>query len=206
MTDELVDDVRLRRVERRAVMAHVLRREEHPATEVREERPWRHETGHGVHTHAGARCGETVVHLRELRHPLGRQSDQTLALARFDARIPLVQDRKLTADGPPDLVFLGGVVDRRDRLPLAVVEGEPGDGVAAGAIAGIAKTGVIAIELHEPFGPACEGGGGRLGSHVRATQRERDDVGSCSTILNCTRRLRARIAAVTFGTSGRSWP
>ena len=69
VSDQLVDHVGLRRVERPAGMPHVLRGEEHAAGEVAEEGAIADQAGNRLHAEAG-RALEGAVHLGELRHPL----------------------------------------------------------------------------------------------------------------------------------------
>ena len=70
VADELVDHVRLRRVERPAVVAHVLRREEHPAAERRQKSSRRDQPADRQHLDARD-SSRASVDLRELRHAAG---------------------------------------------------------------------------------------------------------------------------------------
>src|SRR5262249_24340593 len=60
VTDELVDDVRLGRVERQAVVPDVLRREEAPGGELAHEPTWRDQSGDRRQDEAGGRAEHGV--------------------------------------------------------------------------------------------------------------------------------------------------
>src|SRR5437764_895728 len=68
-SDALVDDVRLRSVERHRVVADVLRRKKDAAAERAEKPAGRNEAGDRQHLDAGA-CVELLVDLPELRNEL----------------------------------------------------------------------------------------------------------------------------------------
>src|SRR5207237_1333568 len=66
------------------------------------------------------------------------------------AGVAVVQRAQVPPDRAPDLLLLVGIVDPRHRLAVAVLERDARDGVAPGAIDGIAEAGIAAIAQHRP--------------------------------------------------------
>src|SRR5256885_4910315 len=146
--DQLVHHVRLRRVERPARMADVLGGEEDPATEMPEEGAVRDQPRDGLHGEAG-RTPQDLVHLGELRDALAVEAHQVCALPIRLAGVFRVHPIEMLPDGPPDALLVFGVLDRRDRVALPELHGDPRNGVAARAIGRISESGMVGIELHE---------------------------------------------------------
>ena len=146
VADHLVDDVRLRRIERPARMAQVLRRVEHAVAERAEEVLQRDEAGRGVEAEAGQglQCGADLVELGDM---VDRQGEPRLRLAEGATREPVVLRGELARDRRPDAVLGLGVLDPRDRVAGPPGERRGRDRVAAAPVVRIVRTGVVVGEV-----------------------------------------------------------
>src|SRR3954447_11380111 len=182
--DELVDDVRLRRVERPAGVPDILSGEEDAAPEMAEKGAVGHQPRDGLHRKAG-RPSEDPIDVGKLRDALAIERDERGALPVLAAYIALVQGSEVLPDGPPDPLLVLGVLDGRNGIALAILHRDPRDRVAPGAIRRVPEPGMLGIEvdeirrgylvaaLHEPFtiprrsspapsgAPGDQGAGGR---------------------------------------------
>ena len=144
MPDDLVDDVRLGRVERARRVAHVLGRVEDAVRERAVELAQRHQPGGGHVAEAGQRlqARADVVELRARRRRAGRARDCASRNSRIG--VALVLGRELAADRPPDLLLVVGVA-RCAGAGSPGLPGERGGGdlVAARAVGGVVGAGVV---------------------------------------------------------------
>ena len=106
--DDLVQDVRLGRVERHRVVPDVLRRVEDPVREGAVELQQGHQPG-GGHVPEPRERAQELVHLDELRDAGLRKPQPLLALEVDGAGQALVQTMQLAADDPPHVVLGLGV-------------------------------------------------------------------------------------------------
>jgi hypothetical protein len=195
VADDLVDDVRLGRVERRGRVTDVLGRVEDPVGEGAVELAQRDEPGSRAVLEARQRAQE-VGHLVELRDAVARQPQPLDRLAVLAARVALVLDRELAADDAPDLVLLVGVFDVRDRQARRPRQGTRGDLVAPRAVAGVADTRVLLAEV-DGDSPILGGRHGR----VQLRLLEHPTLLACGLPQGCPP---GRRFATSSGTTGRN--
>src|SRR3954447_1135088 len=148
VADDLVDDVRLRRVERLRGMADVLRRMEHALAEGAIEAAQVDQARRRVVGDPGQRP-QPLGHLAQLRDAILGQADGGLGLVELAHRVALVLDRELGGDQPPDLVLGRGVRPVPARPPPPPGERPRRDLVAAGAIHGVVEPGVTGAQVHD---------------------------------------------------------
>jgi hypothetical protein len=144
--DDLVDDVGLGGVEGHRVVAHVLRRAEHPLGERAVEVAGRHQPGHGLDAEA-RELAHAGVDLAQLRDPVGREGDGLCADPEGVTCVRLVLAGELGGDEAPHLVLLGGVDHVGDGGPAPVGAAHLGDRRPPGAVAGVGHTRVIGRQL-----------------------------------------------------------
>ena len=159
MPDDLVEDVRLRRVERLRRVPQVLGRVEHPVRERPVEHVERHEPGGRVEPEAAERT-EARADLVELRHAVGGQREGFLALQVAADREPLVLRRELAAHGLPDRVLGVRVVHVRHGVAGLPRERRGGDLVPAAAVRVVVRAGVVVREVHGGLAVLVGGDGG----------------------------------------------
>jgi hypothetical protein len=114
VADDLVDQVGLRRVERRRRVADVLRRVELEVLQRAVELLHR-DDARGRHVVETRQRREPVGDLVELRDAIHRQVERRLRLEERLAGVPGVLRRQLALDRAPHLLLLLGVGDLRDR-------------------------------------------------------------------------------------------
>ena len=159
MPHDLVEDVRLRRVERLRRVPQVLRRVEHAVRERPVEDVERHEPRGRVEPEAAERI-EARADLVELRDAVGGQREGLLALQVAADREPLVLRRELAAHGLPDRVLGVGVVHLRHRVAGLPREGGGGDLVPAAAVRVVVRARVVVREVHGGLAVLVGGDGG----------------------------------------------
>src|SRR3954470_24101230 len=133
VSDELVDDVRLRRVERPAGVANILSGEKDAAAEMAQKGAVGHQPRDWLHREA-RRAGEGPIDIRKVRDALAIERDERGALPVLAACIALVQGSEVLPDGPPDPLLALGVLDSRNGIALPILHRDPRDRVAPGAI------------------------------------------------------------------------
>src|SRR4051794_26856396 len=148
VADDLVDDVRLGRVERLGGMADVLRRVEDAMRERAVELAQRDEAGRRVVLEAGQRL-QARRDLVELGHPVLGQRESGLRLEELAAGVLLVLRAQLAADRSPDLVLDVGVGDLRDRLAGRPARRRGRDLVAPLAVGGVVEARVLLAEVDD---------------------------------------------------------
>src|SRR3954470_22675975 len=146
--DELVDDVRLRRVEGPAGMPNILSGEEDATSEMPEKGAVGHQPRDRLHREA-RRASEDPIDFGKLRDALAIERDERGALPVLAAHIALVQGSEVLPDGPPDPLLVLGVLDVRNGIALAILHRDPHDRVAPGTIRRVPEPGMIGIELDE---------------------------------------------------------
>lgn len=149
MAHQLVHHVGLGRVEGRAGVARVLRREGRAAAQLAQERAGGHQPGR--RSHGEARGGRDLVHLAQLRDAVVRQPHARRGLDQRCARQGGAQRVERGAHEAPHLV-LGRAVVHVGHRAVAALEGHAGERVAPRAGARVAEAGAVAVELDEVGG------------------------------------------------------
>ena len=108
-----------------------------------------HQPGHRSHAESRGAV-QRDVHVGELRDPRPIELELPGTAEIRAAGVAVVKRAQVPPDRAPDLLLLVGIVDPRHRLAVAVLERDARDGVAPGAIDGIAEAGMVGIELHQP--------------------------------------------------------
>jgi hypothetical protein len=121
VADDLVDDVGLRRVQRDGRMADVLCGMEDPVSQGAIERVEGDEAGGGDVGPSGQPT-DALGDLVERRYPVARERDPPERLAILGDGVAIVLGRELAPHGPPHLLLLVAVRNRRGGLP-----GVPGE-------------------------------------------------------------------------------
>jgi hypothetical protein len=148
VADDLVQDVRLGRVERQRVVPDVLRRVEDPVAERAVELAQRDEAG-GRHVAEAGERRQELVDLVELGDPVLGQLQACLAGQVLGAGQVLVQGVQLAADHAPDVVLGLGVVDLGQRLAVLPRHRERRDAVAAPAVDRVGRPRMIVTEVDD---------------------------------------------------------
>ena len=146
MADDLVDHVRLRRVQRHGWMAHVLRRQEAPVAERAVELADRGQPGSGLDAPTGELL-QPPRHVGELRHAVGRQGEPCDPVEERRAGVLAVQFTERLLGGRPGLVLGRGVVDVRASSPGRQTDRRAGDLVATAEVLGIGHSRMVVGEF-----------------------------------------------------------
>src|SRR3954468_12384447 len=113
--DELVDDVRLRRVERPAGMPDILSGEEDATPEMPEKGAVGNQPRDWLHREP-RRASESPIDIGKLRDALAIERNERGALQVLAAGIALVQGSQVLPDDPPDPLLVLGVLDGRSGI------------------------------------------------------------------------------------------
>ena len=148
MTDQLVDHVGLRRVERHRRVADVLRRRKAAIGQGAEELGRRHEARHRAEP-PPAEFGQSIGDVGKLRHSVGRQIEHGGGVAVLGDRVLGVQCGERRMHRRPDLVLDGRVVDHRRACAQLEARRQLGDVVATLDVLGIGDTGMVGGELED---------------------------------------------------------
>jgi hypothetical protein len=156
--EDLVDDVRLGRVQRHRGVAHVLRGVEDPLRQRAVEVAQRHQPG-GRHVAEARDRAQPLAHQVEAGHAVGGEVERRLRLEELADRELLVLGGDLAAHGPPDLL-LGVVVAHVGRgLARLPRERERRDLVAPGLVVRVAGAGVVVAEVDGDLAVSSSGHG-----------------------------------------------
>src|SRR6266478_3556199 len=105
-------------------MPHILSGEKDASSQVPEEVAIADQPRDRPHAEPGG-AAERDVHVRELRHPRAVELQQPGTSLVRAAGIAVVQRSEVPPDRAPDLLFLLGVVDARDRIAFEYRDGDP---------------------------------------------------------------------------------
>ena len=140
MADEFVGHVRLGRVERRGMVANVLRAEKDTVGEIFEKHTRLDQSGHGLEPKT-ADGPDLLIHFAQLRDSIRIEIQLRQAFAVFGARVRLVRRLQRAPDSRPNLMLLWCVGSIRNGIAGVILESDLRDLIAAAAIFGIAKAG-----------------------------------------------------------------
>src|SRR5260370_29345962 len=148
MADDLVDHVRLRRVERCRMMPNVLGAKKYTVREVLEKHSRLHQTRNRLKPKT-ADCLHLLVHFTQLRNAIRIETQTPERRQIFRAGVPLMGRPERLPDRAPHLMFFRGVRRVRNLIARLKIHSELCDLVAPLSIFAVAESRMIGVELYD---------------------------------------------------------